>query len=168
VQLEQTMGIANQRGSKVFKAPSEGMENEPMKNSKLIVCALAVIGLVGCGGVEGTYKLDKDETKKAAEAEIAKMPADQQAMAKMMLSSDKMDKMDITLELKKDNTAAMKMTMEGKTDAKEKAGTWKKEGDDVVLSNGDGKDMHCKKDGKKLTCTEKHTSGDETMVFTKT
>src|SRR6266436_1974088 len=120
------MGIANQRGSKVFKAPSEGMENEPMKNSKLIVCALAVIGLVGCGGVEGNYKLDKDETKKAAEAEIAKMPADQQAMAKMMMGS--MDKMDVTLELKKDNTVAMKMTMDGKPEPKEKAGTWKKEG----------------------------------------
>ena len=34
-----------------------------MKNSKLIVCALAVIGLVGCGGVEGNYKLDKDEIR---------------------------------------------------------------------------------------------------------
>ncbi len=141
-----------------------------MKNSKLLACALAVIGLVGCGGVEGTYKLDKDETKKAAEAEIAKLPADQQAMAKMMLGGDKMDKMDMTLELKKDNTISMKMTMEGKSDAKEETGTWKKEGDDVVLSSPEkkDKDMHCKKDGKKLTCTEKHNSGDTTIVFTKT
>jgi hypothetical protein len=160
------MGIANQDRCQVFKAPSEGMENEPMKNSKLIACALAVAGLVGCGGVEGTYKLDKDETKKAAEADIAKLPADQQAMAKLMMSSDKMDKMDMTLELKKDNTISMKMTMDGKADAKEETGTWKKEGDDVVLTS-DGKDIHCKKDGKKLSCVRKHASGESTTVFTK-
>ena len=142
------------------------MENEPMKNSKLLACALAVVGLVGCGGVEGTYKLDKDETKKAMEADIAKMPADQQGLAKLGMSFA--DKMDATLELKKDNTVSMKVTMDGKPEGKEQNGTWKKEGDDVVLSNGDGKDMHCKKDGKKLTCTEKHNSGDTTMVFTKT
>jgi len=137
-----------------------------MKNSKLLACALAVIGLVGCGGVEGTYKLDKDETKKAMEAEIAKMPADQQAFAKLGMAMA--DKMDMTLELKKDNTVSMKMSMDGK-DSKEETGTWKKEGDDVVLTNGnDKKDMHCKKDGKKLTCIEKHNSGDSTIVFSKT
>lgn len=140
------------------------MENEPMKNSKLLACALAVIGLVGCGGVEGTYKLDKDETKKSMEAEIAKMPADQQAFAKLGMAMA--DKMDATLELKKDNTVSMSMTVDGKPEGKEKTGTWKKEGDDVVLTS-DGKDMHCKKDGKKLSCTEKHQSGDSTMVFTK-
>lgn len=138
-----------------------------MKNSKLFACALAVIGLVGCGGVEGTYKLDKDETKKAAEADIAKLPADQQEMAKKFaaMGSDKADKMDATLELKKDNTLSMKMSMDGK-DSKEETGTWKKEGDDVVLTS-DGKDIHCKKDGKKLSCVRKHASGDSTTVFTK-
>jgi len=164
VQLETMMGIANQPGGQVFKAPSEGMENEPMKNSKLIACALAVAGLVGCGGVEGTYKLDKEETKKAGEAEIAKMPADQQAMAKAMMGMA--DKVDATLELKKDNTMSMSMTMDGKPEGKEKTGTWKKEGDDVVLTS-DGKDLKCAKSGKKLTCVDHHASGDSTMVFTK-
>jgi hypothetical protein len=160
------MGIANQRGCQVFKAPSEGMENEPMKNSKLLVGTLALIasGIVGCGGVEGTYKLDKEETKKSMEAEIAKMPADQQQFAKMGMSMA--DKMDATLELKKDQSMSMSMTMEGKTEGKEKTGTWKKEGDDVVLTS-DGKDMKCQKSGKKLTCTDHHASGDSTMVFTK-
>ena len=164
VQPEMTIGIAIQPIGQVFTAPSEGMENEPMKNSKLLVVALAVIGLAGCGGVEGTYKLDKEETKKSMEAEIAKMPAADQQFAKLGMAMA--DKMDATLELKKDNTVSMKMTMEGKSDAKEKTGTWKKEGDDVVLTS-DGKDMHCKKDGKKLSCVEKHQSGDSTMVFTK-
>jgi len=140
------------------------MENEPMKNSKLLACALAVVGLVGCGGVEGTYKLDKDETKKAMEADIFMLAVLSFAKLGMAMA----DKMDMTLELKKDNTASMKMSMDGK-DSKEETGTWKKEGDDVVLTNGnDKKDMHCKKDGKKLTCTEKHNSGDSTVVFTKT
>ncbi len=136
-----------------------------MKNSKLLVVALAVIGLAGCGGVEGTYKLDKDETKKSMEADIAKMPANEQQFAKLGMAM--MDKMDATLELKKDNSVSMKMTMDGKAEGKEQTGTWKKDGDEVVLSNGDGKDMHCKKSGKKLTCTEKRASGDTTMVFTK-
>ena len=164
VQFATTMGMANQDRFWVFKAPSEGMENEPMKNSKLLACALAVVGLVGCGGVEGTYKLDKDETKKAAEADIAKLPADQQEMAKKF-GMAMADKMDATLELKKDNTLSMKMSMDGK-DSKEESGTWKKEGDDIVLTS-DGKDIHCKKDGKKLSCVRKHASGDSTTVFTK-
>jgi len=140
------------------------MENEPMKNSKLFACALAVVGLVGCGGVEGTYKLDKEETKKSMEAEIAKMPADQQAFARLGMAMA--DKMDATLELKKDNSMSMSMTMEGKTEGKEKTGTWKKDGDDVVLT-ADGKDLKCSKSGKKLTCVDHKASGDSTMVFTK-
>ncbi len=135
-----------------------------MKNSKLLVVALAVVGLAGCGGVEGTYKLDKEDTKKAMEADVAKMPADQQQFAKLGMAM--MDKMDATLELKKDNSMSMSMTMDGKSDGKEKTGTWKKEGDDVVLTS-DGKDLKCQKSGKKLTCTDKRASGDTTMVFTK-
>jgi len=140
------------------------MENVPMKNSKLLVVALAVVGLAGCGGVEGTYKLDKEDTKKAMEADVAKMPADQQQFAKLGMAM--MDKMDATLELKKDNSMSMSMSMDGKSDGKEKTGTWKKEGDDVVLT-ADGKDLKCQKSGKKLTCTDKRASGDTTMVFTK-
>ena len=137
-----------------------------MKINKLLVCAVALVGwgLVGCGGVEGNYKLDKDATKKAMEAEIAKLPADQQEMAKKF-GSDMADQMDVALEIKKDGTASMKITAMGKTD--EESGTWKKEGDAITLTNGKGKPMNCTKSGSKLTCTEKHASGDETMVFVK-
>ena len=136
-----------------------------MKINKLLVCAVAVVGwgLVGCGGVEGNYKLDKDATKKAAEAEIAKLPADQQEMAKHFAEKD--SDMDVTLEIKKDGTASMKMTAGGENH--EETGTWKKDGDGVILTNGKGKPMNCTKSGSKLTCTEKHASGDETMVFVK-
>ncbi len=136
-----------------------------MKTIKL-VCALAFagVGLVGCGGPEGTYTLDKAETKKAMEADIAKMPADKQQFAKLGMAM--MDSMDATLELKKDGTTSMKMTM-GTEKSNEEAGTWKKDGDKVVLSNK-GKDISCDKSGKKLTCVESHKSGDSTtMVFTK-
>ena len=137
-----------------------------MKINKLLVCAVALIGfgLTACGGVEGTYKLDKDATKKAMEEDIKKLPADQQEMARKM-GSDMADQMDISLEIKKGGAASMKMTMAGKTD--EETGTWTKDGDNITLTNGKGKPMTCTKSGSKLTCTEKHASGDETMVFVK-
>jgi len=137
-----------------------------MKINKLLVCAVALVGFAvsGCGGVEGTYKLDKDATKKAMEAEIAKLPADQQEMAKKF-GEGMADQMDVSMEIKKDGTVAMKVTMMGKTD--EESGTWKKDGDNVTLTSGKGKPMTCTKSGSKLTCTEKHASGDQTMVFVK-
>ena len=48
--------------------------------------ALVALGLTGCGGPEGTYKLDKAEVKKAMEADIAKMPEKEQGMAKLGLA----------------------------------------------------------------------------------
>jgi len=137
-----------------------------MKTIKL-VCALGLAGisLVGCGGVEGTYKLDKDETKKAMQAEIDKMPADKQQFAKLGLAMA--DSMDVSLELKKDGTATMKLSMGDKP--QEDNGTWKKDGDKVTINDSKGKATSCEKSGKKLTCTETHKSGDTTtMVFTKT
>ncbi len=131
-----------------------------MKNSKLVVVALSVFALAGCGGVEGTYKLDQDEMKKIGEEEIAKLPADQQAMAKTF--AEKM-KFDATLELKKDNSMTMSMSMNGKDSGKTTAGTWKKEGDQIVLT-ADGKDVKCTKSGKKLTCSD----DKKKMVFDKT
>lgn len=137
-----------------------------MKINKLFVCALAVVaaGLVGCGGVEGTYKLDKDATKKEMDKEIAKLPADQQEMAKKFSEMD--TGMDATLDIKKDGTASLKITMGSENH--EEAGTWKKDGDSIVLTpNGKSKSMTCTKSGSSLTCTEKHASGDQVTVFKK-
>jgi hypothetical protein len=136
-----------------------------MKTIKLL-CALAFAGttLVACGGVEGTYTLDKDATKKANEDEIAKMPADKQQFAKLGMAM--MDSLQASIEIKKDGTTTRKMSM-GTDKADEESGTWKKDGDKIVLTNK-GKDISCEKSGKKLTCTETHKSGDSsTMVFTK-
>jgi hypothetical protein len=130
-----------------------------MKMNKLVV--IAALALAGCG-VEGTYALDKAETKKASEADIAKLPAAEQEFAKLGIAM--MDNMDATLELKSGGAASMKVTMSGKS--QETTGTWKKEGDDVTVT-AEGKDTKCTKSGKKLTCTEKHASGNTTMVFSK-
>jgi hypothetical protein len=137
-----------------------------MMTNKLLV--LGALALVGCGSVEGTYTLDKAETKKGMEAEIAKMPAAEQEMQKMGLGM--IDGMDATMELKSGGAASMKMTMTGMMgkDAKpnEETGTWKKEGDDITISSN-GRDTKCSKSGKKLTCTETSGKSKMAMVFAK-
>jgi len=135
-----------------------------MKMNKLVVGVVGIVafGLVGCGGVEGTYKLDKDAMKKNAEAEIAKKPAADQEAAKALLGM--FDKMDMTLELKSGGAASMKTTgPTGKDD--EKTGTWKKDGDSVVLTSDNGKELKCQKSGNKLTCTK--DGKDDSLVFVK-
>jgi hypothetical protein len=146
-----------------------------MKINKLFVCAVALTawGMVGCGGVEGTYKLDKAETKKAMQADIAKMPADDQKFAQLGLAM--VDAMDVTMELKSGGAASMKMTMPNLMDSKgpaktdEETGTWKKDGDNVIITDSkDKKETKCEKSGKKLTCHEPSAGGkDNTMVFVK-
>jgi hypothetical protein len=139
-----------------------------MKMNKLLV--LGALALVGCG-VEGTYTLDKAESKKNAEAEIAKMPADQQTMAKSMLGM--FDDMNVSIELKSGGTYSSKMTMKGLNDGKEKedTGTWKKDGDTITISTktpgGNDKEIKCTKSGKSLSCTEGSEKNKMTMVFTK-
>lgn len=134
--------------------------------------ALATSFLIaGCGGggVEGTYKLDKTEMKKSMEAEIAKMPADQQGFAKLGMAL--IDAMDMSVELQSGGKMKMKSTMPNlmdkdkpaKTD--EKDGTWKMDGEAVVL-DVDGKPTKCAKSGGKLTCSGQK-EGEPTLVFVK-
>jgi hypothetical protein len=137
-----------------------------MKLNKLVLFVVAVVGMgaVGCGSVEGTYKLDKDAMKKSAEAEIAKKPAADQAAAKAMLGM--FDAMDMTLELKSGGAASMKTSL-GAGHDKEETGTWKKDGDAIVVSSGKGKDIKCQKDGSKLKCNEAGGKDDTQLVFVK-
>jgi hypothetical protein len=130
---------------------------------------LVTLGLTGCGGVEGTYKLDKAEVKKAMEADIAKMPEKEQAMAKLGLAM--IDAMDMTIELQPGGKLTSKMSMpsfdKGKPPkTEEKAGTWKKDGDSLVLDDGDGKPSTCTVAGNKLSCAGQK-KGDPTLVFIK-
>ena len=142
-----------------------------MKLSKTIAAGallLSTFGLVACGGVEGTYKLDKAEMKKAMEAEIAKLPEDQKAFAKMAVAL--IDQMDMSIELKaggklemKATTPAMEKGKDAKTDTKE--GEWRKEGDSIVIK-ADAQEIKCKPEGKKLTC-DAGQKGQPALVFIK-
>lgn len=136
----------------------------------LAVTLTASLLSAGCGGgVEGNYKLDKGEMKKAAEAEIAKMPADQQGFAKLGLAM--IDAMDISLEIQSGGKVKMKSTMPNlmdkdkpaKTDEKE--GTWKAEGESIILE-ADGKPLTCAKSAGKLSCEGKEKGGPA-LVFVK-
>jgi hypothetical protein len=129
---------------------------------------LSTFGLAGCGGVEGTYKLDKAEMKKAMEAEIAKLPADQKAFAQLAVAM--IDQMDMSIELKAGGKLAMNATTPSlekdkpaKADTKE--GEWRKEGDGVVLKV-DNQDLKCKLEGKKLNCSS-DKKGEPALVFIK-
>ena len=131
--------------------------------------ALVALGLTGCGGPEGTYKLDKAEVKKAMEADIAKMPEKEQGMAKLGLAM--IDAIDMSIDILPGGKLKAKSSMPSFDKAKppkteEKDGTWKKEGDSLVLDNGDGKPMTCAKAGNKLTCAGSK-KGEPALVFVK-
>jgi hypothetical protein len=145
----------------------------PMSIRKIVTTsalALATSFLLACGGgPEGTYKLDKSEMKKSMEAEIAKMPADQQGFAKMGLAM--VDAMEMSLELQSGGKLKMKSTLPNLMDkdkpakTEEKDGTWKMDGESVVLE-ADGKPLKCAKSGGKLTCAGQK-EGEPGLVFVK-
>lgn len=142
-----------------------------VKTFAALTLAISSFGLAGCGGggIEGTYKLDKAEVKKSMEAEVSKLPADQQGFAKLAIAL--IDAMDMSLELQaggklkaKSSSPSLDPSKPGKTE--EKDGTWKAEGDSVTLDTGDGKPLTCKKEGSKLNCSSAK-KGDPSLVFVK-
>lgn len=145
-----------------------------MKLVKLLAtAALAMSSLAACGGgVEGTYKLDKGEMKKAMEGDIAKLPQEQQGFAKLALAL--IDQMEMSVELQSGGKLKMKTTTpslkEGKAaETKEEEGTWKVEGESVVLETN-GKPIKCKKGEGKLTCDpeeKEKKEGAPGLVFVK-
>lgn len=134
--------------------------------------AIATLGLAGCGGggPEGTYKIDKAEMKKHMEAEVAKLPADQQGFAKLAVAL--IDAMDITVELQAGGKLTMKTSMpslekDKPAQTKEANGTWKKEGETIILDDGDGKPAKCKiVSPTKLDC-EAEKPGEPGLVLIK-
>jgi hypothetical protein len=130
--------------------------------------ALFASTLAGCGGgVEGVYTLDKAEMKKAMEAEIAKMPADQQGFGKLGLAL--VDAMEMKLDLKSGGKVEMTSTMPSftkgdKPKTENKTGEWRKEGDKVVIKAD--KEMSCTQADKKLTCEAVGgKKGEPALVF---
>ncbi len=134
---------------------------------------LALALLTSCGGdpaaaVAGVYTLDKDALKAAMAAQQKQAPeGEANPMAGMM---EKMiESMDISMDLKSDGTVSMKtsMTMMGETKNDESEGTWKLEGDKVVITPPDGEGeskAFTLKDGR-LSATENGMFGEQEMVF---
>ena len=83
------------------------------------------------------------------------------------------DDMNVTMELKSGGVVSSKTEMKGKPDPKgdkEEPGTWKKDGDTIIVTQGDkaGKEMKCTKSGKSLSCTAGDEKNKMTLVFAKT
>lgn len=130
----------------------------------LPVLAASAIGCTG-GGVEGAYALDKSETKKMMEAEVAKLPEAQQGFAKLAVAM--VEGMDVKLDLKSGGQLEMtssipSLTGKGDPKTEKKTGQWAKTGDAVVLKLD--KELSCQASGKKLTCNSQK-KGDPALVF---
>lgn len=143
-----------------------------MKSIKLgaaLAIVLSASALAAChSGPEGKYSLDKSAMKTAMQAEIAKMPKEQQAFAG--LATAMIDAMDMSVELqsggKLEATSTMPSMDKGapaKTD--KKTGSWKKDGEKVILTI-DGKDLSCDPDAKSLKCAS-DKPGEPGLVFVK-
>ncbi len=143
-----------------------------MKLIKLITAGVLVISagaVTAChSGPEGKYSLDKTEMKKAMEAKIAKLPAEQQGFAK--LATAMVDAMDMKLDVqsggKLEATSTMPSMQPGaQAKTEQKTGSWRKDGEKVILTI-DGKDLSCDQKDKSLSC-QPDKPDDPPMVFVK-
>ena len=116
-----------------------------MKTKTLFV--FGTLALVGCGGFEGTYTLDKAETT----APQPRNAGDWQ----------------VTLQLKPGGASSKTTTRGHGTDAKtHEEGTWAKDGDEItILLPSEEGPMTCTKRGKKLTCVKGVLGPKETTYF---
>jgi len=141
-------------------------------NLRTVLSSLLTLALLtSCGGdpaaaVAGVYTLDKDALKAAMAAQQKQAPeGEANPMAGMM---EKMiESMEISMDLKADGTVSMKssMTMMGETKNDESEGSWKLEGDKVVITPPDGESKaFTLKDGR-LSATENGMFGEQEMVF---
>lgn len=143
-----------------------------MNSIKLATAGILVfaVGALGAchSGPEGHYSLDKGAMKKEMQAQIAKMPKEQQAFAGFALAMIDAMKMDVELKsggkLHATSTMpAMEKGKPGKTESKD--GTWRKDGTKLILTI-DGDDMSCEQKGKALNCKGSKPN-DPPMVFVK-
>ncbi|MFO0548437.1 MAG: hypothetical protein U0271_08630 [Polyangiaceae bacterium] len=135
----------------------------------LFVLAFATAGVVGCGGPEGVYKLDKEAQKKAAEADLEKKTGPDKEFGKAFIGL--IDQMDESLELKKDGKAELKTSMpdlmkKGETKSETETGEWKADGDTITVKIKD-QEMKCKRDGKKLECSGGEKDKESKTFFVK-
>ncbi|MEZ4439959.1 MAG: hypothetical protein R3B72_12760 [Polyangiaceae bacterium] len=141
-----------------------------LKKMATLVTALGLLSLTACkSGPEGTYKIDKDEMKKAMDAEIEKLPEEQRGFAKLAVAL--IDGMNVSVELKSGGDLEMKTSMinpmkkDAAPEEKTISGKWKAEGENVTLTT-EGKDITCKSEGNKLSC-EGSKKGEPGLVLVK-
>jgi len=124
-----------------------------------VTLALATFGLAGCsGGVEGTYKLDKAEVKKAVETELAGQSGGGLVFG---FFTKMIDGVEMTMELQADGKVTLKSTLPTGGFAgpgrlkwftiEDKEGMWKADGETVVVTAG-GNSLRCSKSWTKLSC----------------
>lgn len=153
-----------------------------MKKLMTVAFALALI-FTGCkkNSVTGIYKLDKEAMTKAMKEKIAKLPKKQQGFAKLMLVM--VASMDVTVKLNKGGKAVMNSTVKfmGKEKKSEDKGTWKKDGDKILITTTQirkrGKKevkktrtVSCTLKGKSLNCQDEKKSKKGpgmTLIFNK-
>ncbi|MBX5481982.1 MAG: hypothetical protein IRZ16_09125 [Myxococcaceae bacterium] len=122
------------------------------------LAAFAALTFAGCkkSGPTGAWVLDKAEMKAAVNRDIEKLPKERQQMAKAMAGV--LDVLEVRLELQDGGKAKMfsKMPSLGGGDPKigEKEGSWRQEGNRIIVSAADEKDVTCDLDGARLTCTD--------------
>lgn len=139
------------------------------KSLSTITLALT-FGLAGCGGPEGTYKLDKAEMKKSIEADMAKLPENERIGPQFALKLLDAAELSVTLEPGgKLKAKATKPSLDASKPAttEEKTGTWKQEGDALLLEMGDGKPVRCARAANKLTCKDASKPGETSLFFVK-
>lgn len=115
---------------------------------------LCAAGLLGCqSSVEGEYRLDFEQTKLEVEKNAAESPEDaprKDAVLRMLQNTD------LSFELAKGGKlrSSTQLTSDGvKRTMNEKQGTWKRDGERVVISEPSSPDTTCSVDGKRLRCS---------------
>jgi len=137
-----------------------------MNHAKMfaIVAMASALGMFGCNKPEGVYTLDKEEMKKAVQAESTDEPG--QELAQQLLLA-MVEELEARLELESGGA----MTLGAQWGAKKeesKKGTWKKEGGAIVLELDDER-IKCSREGStKLTCGSDDKDEKQKMVFVKT
>lgn len=106
----------------------------------MLVALAMSISLVACGGGEAAYvgkwELDKEAFKAAVEKEMTKEEKED-PMAGMAMAM--VEAMDIKLDIKSDHTFSATMSM-GMLGQDETTGTWKREGNGIVMTSAEGSD----------------------------
>lgn len=130
---------------------------------KLLVLTFALsLSITGCkkNNAAGTYKLNKEEMTKSMKAEIDKMPKEKQGFAKFGLAM--IQAMDISLKLEAGGVVVAETTASfmGKKKQDTDKGTWKQDGNKIMITTTKERKRGDKvvKKVQTLTCTLNGTS----------